>query len=73
MERIKRSRSGRSENERQQKYDAIEARASKSALERFRRPAYQQQYQRKYGGKVQAGGRMERKRKQGAENGQGTL
>lgn len=51
MERIKRSRSGRSENERQQKYDAIEARASKSALERFHRPAYQQEYWQKYGGK----------------------
>lgn len=30
-----------------------------AALERFRRPAYQLQYQQKYGGKVQAGGRRE--------------
>lgn len=64
MERIKRSRSGRSENERQQKYDAIEARASKSALERFHRPAYQQEYWQKYGGKAQTGGRIKGERKQ---------
>ncbi len=29
-----------------------------AALERFRRPAYQLEYQQKYGGKVQAGWRQ---------------
>ncbi len=46
---------------------AVETRIKKSlpekhvdpaALERFRRPAYQMEYQRKYGGKTQAGGKQ---------------
>lgn len=35
-----------------------------AALEWFRRPAYQLEYQQKYGGKVQAGGRREENKSQ---------